>query len=82
MNSPISKSYLLSWIKSLTLADHLGDVWDDVDVLLKYLGLTDRGVLYPFQQEHKKFGYSNLEDAFVDFRILKTFVQPFRLGHD
>jgi hypothetical protein len=60
MNSPISKSYLLSWIKSLTLADHLGDVWDDVDVLLKYLGediesddiedlqqkLTDRGVLY------------------------------------
>jgi hypothetical protein len=37
---------------------------------------------YPFQQEHKKFGYSNLEDAFVDFRILKTFVQPFRLGHD
>ena len=60
MNSTISKSYLLSWIKSLTLADHLGDVWDDVDVLLKYLGediesddiedlqqkLTDRGVLY------------------------------------
>jgi hypothetical protein len=35
-----SRSHLLSWVRSLTLADHIGDVANDVDRLLKDLGVN------------------------------------------
>ena len=66
----VDRDWLLSWIKTLTLADHIGDVCNDLDTLLKKLGVTERwdelyelsdvltrmGVKYLHEEERRNSG--------------------------
>lgn len=49
------KELLLSFIASLTLADHLGDVFEDVDTVFEMIGVeVPEEVKYPEEGEYNE----------------------------